>query len=64
MTAQIQRRLVALEAAHRGSDVSLRVLIGQVSEMADDVLLRVRVEGGAEDLLVVGFAPGNGDGGR
>ncbi len=64
MTTQIQRRLVALEAAYRGSDASLRILIGLVGEVVVDVLLRERVEGGAERLLVVAFVPGAGDGGR
>jgi len=64
MTAQIQRRLVALEAAHRGSDASLRVLIGQAGEVADDVLLREGVEGGAEGVLVVVFVAGAGGLGR
>ena len=58
MTAQIQRRLMALEATHRGFDASLRDLIGLVSEEADDVLLRERFEGGAEGLLVVVFGQG------
>jgi len=48
MTTQIQRRLVVLGPAHRGSDASLRILISLVGELADDVLLRERVEGGAE----------------
>ena len=55
---------MVLAPAHRGSDASLRVLFGRVSEVADDVLLRERVEGGAEGLLVVVFVPGASDGGR
>ncbi len=64
MTAQIQRRLVVLEAAHRGSDASLRVVVGQLGEVADDVLLREGVEGGAEGLLVVVFVAAVGGRGR
>ena len=62
MTAQIQRRLVSLEATHRGSDASFRVLVGQLGVVADDVLLREGVEGGAEDLLVVVFVAAVGGG--
>jgi hypothetical protein len=55
MTANIERRVEALEANAGRADKSMRVVVAEIGETADQALHRLGIEADAKDVLVVVF---------